>query len=108
MFLEQNQMQWEIIDENLERAIVGFDDSLMQTIVKFKEGGIGYLHHHIHSQAAYIAKGTFEVQIENEKKILKSGDVFFINSQLMHGVVCLEEGVLVECFSPKREDFLEK
>ena len=68
MFLEQSNYTWEKIDENLDRAVVGFDDSLMLTIVRFKKGGIGKLHQHIHSQAAYIASGSFEVQIDENKK----------------------------------------
>ncbi len=107
MFLESSNYNWEKIDENLERAVVGYDASLMLTIVRFKKGGVGYLHQHIHSQVAYIASGSFEVQIEEEKKILKTGDSFFITTNLMHGVVCLEEGVLIESFSPMREDFIK-
>jgi quercetin dioxygenase-like cupin family protein len=106
MFLENTNYHWEKIDENLDRAVVGHDASLMLTIVRFKKGGIGYLHQHIHSQAAFIASGKFEVQIEEEKKILQSGDSFFILTNKMHGVVCLEEGVLIESFSPMREDFI--
>lgn len=106
MFFEQSDYNWEKIDENLDRAVVGYDDSLMLTIVRFKKGGIGKLHQHIHSQVAYIASGSFEVQIEEEKKVLKTGDSFFLKSNVMHGVVCLEDGVLIESFSPMREDFV--
>lgn len=106
MFLEQSDYKWEKIDENLDRAVVGYDDSLMLTIVRFKKGGMGKLHQHIHSQVAYIASGSFEVQIEDEKKILKTGDSFFLKTNIMHGVVCLEDGVLIESFSPMREDFV--
>ena len=107
MFLEQSNYYWEKIDENLDRAVVGYDDSLMLTIVKFKKGGIGKLHHHIHSQVTYIASGSFEVQIKEEKKVLNAGDSFFLKTNVMHGVVCLEEGVLIESFSPMREDFVK-
>ena len=107
MFLEQSNYKWEKIDENLDRAVVGYDDSLMLTIVKFKKGGIGKLHHHIHSQVAYIASGSFEVQIEEEKQVLNAGDSFFLKTNVLHGVVCLEEGVLIESFSPMREDFVK-
>lgn len=106
MFLENSNYNWEKVDENLDRAVVGYDDSLMLTIVRFKKGGVGKLHQHIHSQVAYIASGSFEVQIEEEKKVLKAGDSFFLKTNVMHGVVCLEEGVLIESFSPMREDFV--
>lgn len=107
MFLEQSNYHWEKVEENLDRAVVGYDGSLMLTIVRFKKGGIGNLHQHIHSQVAYIASGSFEVQIEEEKKVLKAGDSFFLKMNVMHGVVCLEDGVLIESFSPMREDFVK-
>jgi quercetin dioxygenase-like cupin family protein len=47
------------------------------------------------------------VHIDDEKRILETGDGFFIPPNLIHGAVCLEEGELVDVFSPVREDFLE-
>ena len=37
MFFESKNYHWERLDENLERALVGYDSSLMLTIVKFKK-----------------------------------------------------------------------
>ena len=53
-----------------------------------------------------IEKGVFEVEISGVKKVLKAGDVFYVPSNLIHGVVCLEEGVLIDVFNPMREDFI--
>jgi len=39
------------------------------------------------------------------KKVLKAGDVFYVAPNLIHGAVCLEAGVLIDVFSPMREDF---
>jgi quercetin dioxygenase-like cupin family protein len=55
----------------------------------------------------HIAEGKFEVTIDDEKKILEKGDSFYIPSNVMHGVVCLESGLLIDVFSPVREDFLK-
>ena len=38
MFFESKNYHWEKIDETLERALVGYDSSLMLTVVKFKKG----------------------------------------------------------------------
>ena len=46
-------------------------------------------------------------QINNQKQILKQGDGFYIPPNAVHGCVCLEKGVLIDVFSPKREDFLK-
>ncbi len=107
MFFKSAEIGWEKVDENIDRQIVGYNDSLMMVNVRFKKGGIGYLHQHFHSQATYITEGKFEVTIESEKEILKKGDSFFIPTNLMHGVVCLEDGILVDVFNPMREDFIK-
>ncbi len=108
-FIYNNNIQWENTGEGVRRKILAYDKNLMMTAVEFKKGAIGYTHKHPHSQVTYIAKGSFEVSIENEKKVLKAGDVFFVKSNLEHGVVALDEdNLLIDVFSPCREDFLRK
>ena len=41
-----------------------------------------------------------------EKKIVEAGDGVYIEPNLLHSAVCLEEGILIDTFSPVREDFL--
>ena len=54
-----------------------------------------------------MESGMFEVQINGEKKALRAGDAFYIPPNVMHGAVCLEAGVLIDVFSPMREDFIK-
>jgi quercetin dioxygenase-like cupin family protein len=107
LFYEEEKLEWEVIDDKISRQIVGFDDKIMMVNVRFKKGGIGVLHNHYHSQVTHIADGAFEVTIGNEVKLLKKGDSFFIPSNEMHGVVCLEKGMLIDVFSPVRKDIIK-
>ncbi len=107
LFFRQNEQGWEVIDENVKRQIVGYDETMMMVNVHFKTGGIGPIHDHMHTQSTYIAEGKFEVTIDGETKLLKKGDSFFIPSEVNHGVKCLEEGILVDVFTPLREDFIK-
>ena len=107
LFFEDEKTQWETVDDKIRRQIVGYDDSIMMVNVRFEKGGIGVLHHHVHTQVTHISEGEFEVTIGEEKKILKKGDSFFIPSNVIHGVVCLEAGMLIDVFSPMREDFIK-
>ena len=86
---------------------MGYDKNLMLVKVNFEEGAIGYKHSHHHQQVSYVVEGKFEVEIDGEKQVLSTGDAFTIPSNLEHGAVCLEKGVLIDTFSPMREDFLE-
>ena len=40
------------------------------------------------------------------KQILKAGDSFYARPHAIHGVLCLEAGMLVDVFSPVRGDFI--
>ncbi len=105
-FIQAESIAWETVDNGVERKILGYDDQLMLVCVRFEKGAIGTLHHHIHRQVSYVASGSFEVTIDGKKKVLREGDSFFVAPDLVHGVVALEEGTLVDVFTPAREDFV--
>ena len=107
LFIENKDLPWEPVDTGVRRKIMAYDDKLMVVKVEFKQGGIGNLHQHHHSQITHVESGIFEVEIGDEKKILTGGDAFYIPPNVMHGAVCLEEGVLIDVFSPMREDFIK-
>jgi quercetin dioxygenase-like cupin family protein len=107
VFIENNDISWQPMDIGVKRKIMAYDDKLMVVKVQFEKGGIGSLHQHHHSQITHIESGTFEVEIGEDKKVLKAGDAFYIPPNVMHGAVCLEAGVLIDVFSPMREDFIK-
>ncbi|WP_051211153.1 cupin domain-containing protein [Runella zeae] len=106
ILVADEDIPWEIIDDKIQRKIMSYTQELMLVKVAFKKGGIGATHKHPHLQISYVAKGAFEVSIGAESKVLKEGDVYFVPSDVLHGAVCLEEGVLIDVFNPLREDFL--
>lgn len=105
-FLFEKEMKWEDAGHGVLRQIFGYDNRLMMTKAKFVKGGIGAMHAHPHSQVTYVASGAFEMTIGEEKKIIREGDGYYVPPNIMHGVVCLEDGLLVDAFSPVREDLL--
>lgn len=105
-FIASGEIDWETVDNGVQRKILGHDDDIMMVCVRFEKGAIGSLHHHIHRQISYVESGRFEVTIDGNKKMLERGDCFFVAPDLVHGVVALEEGSLVDVFTPARKDFL--
>ena len=84
-----------------------YDGQVMLVKVKFEKGAIGTPHTHYHTQTTYVASGKFEFTVGNEKKIVKAGDGIYIEPDILHSCVCLEPGVLIDCFAPMRADFLK-
>jgi len=108
VFVESGKIDWETVGQGVTRQILGHDPQLMMVCVKFGKGSIGSVHKHPHRQVTFVGQGSFEVQIGGKKKVLKRGDCFFVPPDVDHGVVALEEGTLIDVFTPTREDFLAK
>lgn len=107
-FFDNNGTAWTELGEGIRRKIVGHTPELMSVLVQFDKGAIGTPHaHDAHDQIAFVVAGSFEVDVEGAKRILKAGDAFIVPRLQMHGVVAQEEGsVLLDQFSPRRDDFL--
>jgi quercetin dioxygenase-like cupin family protein len=65
------------------------------------------MHAHPHEQVGYIAKGRVRMTIEKESYELKAGDSYYAPSNVPHGAFTLEPAVIVDTFSPPREDYLK-
>jgi quercetin dioxygenase-like cupin family protein len=107
VFQTGEEIAWEDAGNGIKRKIYGYDSQLMLVKMVFESGAVGALHHHHHTQVSYVESGVFELTIANEKKILRTGDGYFVPSNTVHGLVCIEPGVLVEAFSPLRDDLLK-
>lgn len=105
-FVYAKDVKWENPAPGIQRQVMAYDGQIMLVKVCFEKGAVGTPHEHYHSQATYVASGKFELQIGEEKKILCGGDAYYIEPDKLHGCVCLEEGILIDVFSPMRADFL--
>ena len=92
--------------EGVERKLLAYCDELMCVENHFEKGAAGALHNHPHTQITYVACGKFEFTIGDEKKTVEAGDTLLKQNGITHGCVCLEKGILVDFFTPMREDFL--
>ena len=54
----------------------------------------------------YVASGRFRFTIGDVTKEVKAGDTLLKQNDIVHGCVCLEAGILVDFFTPMREDFV--
>ena len=106
-FIFGDTIEWEVVGEGLKRKIMGYDDKIMLVKVDFQVGAVGVLHEHYHSQVTYGESGEFELTIGDETKTVRGGDSFYIPPHVMHGAICTKAGVLIDVFSPIREDFME-
>jgi quercetin dioxygenase-like cupin family protein len=98
----------ETVGDGLTRQIFGYNDSILMAKVEFDVGAVGEVHTHPHSQVTYVESGEFDVTIDGATTRLGPGDSFYIEPNLDHGAVCRKAGVLIDVFSPVRDDFLDQ
>lgn len=106
LFTEGYREDAELVAPGIHRLLMGYDNQLMMAKVWFDKGAVGEMHKHPHTQVAYVAAGEFAVTVDGETSVLKAGSSFFVPSEVMHGAVCLEAGILLDVFAPARLDFL--
>lgn len=92
--------------DGVTRKVLAHSGNIMVCELHFKKGAVGKPHTHIHEQCSYIISGKFEFEIGGKKMVLLQGDSTYKESGVLHGAVCLEEGVLLDIFTPERKDFL--
>ena len=100
------EMESQQAAEGVVRKVLAYTDELMCVENHFEKGAVGALHRHPHTQITYVVSGAFEFEIDGEKKIVRAGDTMLKKDSILHGCVCLEEGILLDIFSPMREDFV--
>jgi len=88
------------------RKVKAYGEKTMMVEVIFEENCTGAAHSHPHEQLSYCLEGKFDFTIGDSRVIISRGDSVLIPGGIIHGVVCLEKGRLLDVFSPPREDFL--
>ena len=70
-------------------------------------GAVGAPHSHPHIQCSVVESGVFDITIAGKVTRLKAGDSFLVPPDAVHGAVAVEAGVLVDVFTPMRDDFVK-
>jgi len=100
-------IEGEAVAPGVTRKVLAYCDELMCAVNEFDEGASGALHSHPHTQITYVAEGRFRFSIGGAEKEVGKGDSLCKKDGVKHGCVCLEKGVLVDFFTPMREDFVK-
>lgn len=109
---KSNLMNWENIaverlPDGVERQMI-VGEKLMICRVKFPPYVVAAPHDHTHEQMTIVEKGRTRFLVGAEERIVEPGDVVYIPRNTWHGATMLdEEVILIDVFSPIREDFLK-
>jgi len=108
MICINNEVPELVTGPGVKRKILATGGGMMTVQFTFDRGSIGALHSHPHEQIGFVVKGKFEFTLEGKASILDVGDSYYVPSGAVHGAKALEDGILLDVFTPQREDFLPR
>jgi quercetin dioxygenase-like cupin family protein len=76
--------------------------------VSFKKGVATPAHQHTHEQVTMLTSGAMRFDLAGVPVLLNPGDLLPIPSNVPHGAEALEDSVLIDVFTPPREDLIAK
>ena len=83
-----------------------YGQKTLMTKVRLEQGAVIPPHQHPYEQTGYLVSGRMEFIIDGKYQLTEPGDSWSIPENIQHGATVLEETVVVEVFSPVREDYL--
>lgn len=93
--------------EGAQRRLLSYGGTMMVVEFTFTAGTVAPVHHHPHEQVGYVVSGDLTLLMEGkEDEHLTAGASYYVPSNVPHGVIVHSDTVLVDVFTPQREDFL--
>jgi unsaturated pyranuronate lyase len=97
----------EQIGDGIERQVI-WGERLMVCRLRLPARVVTAVHSHVHEQITLVERGRAVFTIGDTQRTASAGDVLHFPSHVRHGATMLdEEVVLIDIFSPIREDFLQ-
>jgi len=72
----------------------------------FKKGARVRRHSHINEQFSIVLTGRLRFRVGDEEYVANDGDVVYIPPNVEHEVEVLEDSIIIDVYSPIREDWL--
>src|SRR4051794_10758943 len=95
-------------EPGLLRRILAHNASMMLVEHKMENGWAGARHSHPHDQMVYVIEGRLRFSCGDKTFEAARGDSFVLRGGIEHQAWALEPSVVLDVFTPYREDYLPK
>ena len=106
MFRKSKPDGYTEVIEGVHLKTIVYGDQTLMVEVKFEEGAVIPPHGHPNEQTGYLISGQLEFVIDGRTSIANPGDSWSIPGDVEHSATATNETVVIEVFSPVREDYL--
>jgi quercetin dioxygenase-like cupin family protein len=103
--------KWDDISEDQLNPLAGrkalHGEAITVAHFRFNKGNKEASHHHINDQITIVEKGAVRMFVADEEFVLKAGEMVHVPPEVPHGNEALEDTLVMELFSPVREDWIK-
>lgn len=108
MFYKKNEDGYKEPVQGTKMKTLTYGDKTLLAEFRVAKGSYLPEHSHPHEQIGYLVSGRLKFNINGEILDTEPGDSWCIAGDIPHSAQTLEDCVVIEVFSPVREDFLPK
>jgi len=98
--------RWITMVPGIRRQTIASGAQMMQMRVRLDMGSHLPEHQHPHEQITYVISGRLRMLVAGVAHELGPGQSLYLNSEVRHAVDVLEDALVIDTFSPPREDLL--
>lgn|ERR1035441_1299917 len=102
---------WDSIHEDTLNPLAGrkalHGSAITVARFRFDKGNQVAMHHHANDQVTIVHSGAIRMVCGDEVLNMKTGDMVHVPPHVPHGNEALEDTIIIEVFSPVREDWIK-
>jgi quercetin dioxygenase-like cupin family protein len=106
MFYKKSEADYRTALPGVRYKTLAVGEKTHLTEFRLSKGSTIPRHAHPHEQTGYLVSGRMSFIIGGETLDAEPGDGWSIGGNVVHMVDILEDSVVIEVFSPAREDYL--
>lgn len=97
---------WIAICPGIKRRTVAHGMKMYQMLAQLEAGSRMPAHQHPEEQIVHVLSGRMRLVVDGTPHELTAGQTYYLAGNVPHGVETIEETMVLDTFSPPREDLL--
>jgi quercetin dioxygenase-like cupin family protein len=106
MHYEPDSSKYRELVPGVAMKALTFGDNSLLCEFRIKQGAVMPAHQHPHEQTGYLVRGSLRFFGDEGEFVAVPGHSWSFKGGVVHGAEALADTVLVEVFSPVRQDYL--
>ncbi|RLB76922.1 MAG: cupin domain-containing protein [Deltaproteobacteria bacterium] len=107
MFCKRSDAGYTSPMDGVQMKVLVHGEKTMLCEFRIKEGKSIPTHEHPHEQTGYLVKGRMKFTVQDSEIEVKQGDSWCIPGGTPHSAEVIEDSIVIEVFSPPRDEYLQ-